>query len=84
MLDYIKESKPYHVKIREICRGRTRATEDTVDATTTISENMNITIDIGNGSRYDLALYDGNASANIDDGVYEQGFINTKISRKTI
>ena len=39
---------------------------------------MNITIDIGNGSRYDLALYDGNASANIDDGVYEQGSLIPK------
>ena len=80
VLDYIKESKPYHVKIREI--SRTRATEDTVDATTTISENMNITIDIGNGSRYDVALYDGNASTDIiDDGVYEQGSLIPKAGK---
>jgi len=72
VLEYVREAKPYHTKIREI--KRTYETSDSLTATTTISEKMNITLGFGNNkSRYDETLYDGNASTDIPDGDYEQG-----------
>ena len=71
VLEYVREAKPYHTKIREI--KRMYETADTMNATTTIDENMNITLDFGNNSRYDETLYDGNAATDITDGDYEQG-----------
>ena len=72
VLEYVREAKPYHVKIRET--KRMYGTSDSLTATTTISEKMNITLGFGNNkSRYDETLYDGNASTDIPDGDYEQG-----------
>ena len=71
VLEYVREAKPYHTKIREI--KRMYETADSMNATTTIDENMNITLDFGNNSRYDETLYDGNAATDITDGDYEQG-----------
>ena len=71
VLEYVREAKPYHTKIREIKRIHTTA--DSVNAATTIVENMNITLDFGNNSRYEETLYDGIATTDIPDGEYEQG-----------
>jgi hypothetical protein len=71
VLEYVKEAKPYHAKIREI--KRTHSTTESMNATTTIVENMNLTFDFGNNSRYDERLYDGIATTDIPDGEYEQG-----------
>lgn len=72
VLEYVREAKPYHAKIREI--KRMYGTADSLTATTTISEKMNITLGFGNDkSRYDETLYDGNAATDIPDGDYEQG-----------
>jgi hypothetical protein len=71
VLEYVREAKPYHTKIREIKRIHTTA--DSVNAATTIVENMNITLDFGNNSRYEETLYDGVATTDIPDGEYEQG-----------
>jgi hypothetical protein len=71
VLEYVREAKPYHVKIREI--KRMHSTAESFNATTTIVENMNITLDFGNNSRYEETLYDGIATTDIADGDYEQG-----------
>jgi hypothetical protein len=71
VLEYVREAKPYHVKIREI--KRIHSTAESLNATTTIDENMNITLDFGNNSRYEETLYDGIATTDIADGEYEQG-----------
>jgi hypothetical protein len=79
VLEYVREAKPYHVKIREI--KRIHSTAESINATTTIVENMNITLGFGttnaatgsNHSRYEETLYDGIATTNILDGDYEQG-----------
>lgn len=78
-IEYINETKPYHVKIREI--ERIYATEDNINANTDISENMNITLNFGNNSRYedltldggDYELLDPNNLDEIEDGTWEQG-----------
>jgi hypothetical protein len=79
VLEYVRETKPYHVKIREI--KRIHSTAESMNATTTIVENMNITLDFGNNSRYEETLYDGGdyetqtpgSFPDIADGEYEQG-----------
>jgi len=65
VLEYVREAKPYHVKIREIIR--TNATSDKLTASTTIDENMNLTLDFGKGdiSRYAESLIDGGTTGNI-------------------
>jgi hypothetical protein len=71
VLEYVREAKPYHVKIREI--KRIHSTAESMNATVTTEENMNIILDFGNNSRYEETLYDGIATTDIPDGEYEQG-----------
>jgi hypothetical protein len=79
VLEYVREAKPYHVKIREI--KRIHSTADSMNATATIIENMNLTLGFGttnpatgnNHSRYEETLYDGIATTDIPDGEYDQG-----------
>ena len=79
-IEYINETKPYHVKIREI--ERIHSTGDTANTNTTIKELMNITLDFGNNSRYEDQTLDGgdyeiiDSPENLDeigDGTWEQG-----------
>jgi hypothetical protein len=78
VLDYVRETKPYHTKVREITR--IIATSDKLTAATTIDEKMNLTFAFGQIgiSRYADALIDGGTTGNIpttdiSDGEYEQG-----------
>jgi len=81
VLEYVREAKPYHVKIREITR--TQSTSDKLTASTTIDENITQTIEFGKGgiSRYAEAVIDGgdyetstpSSFSDIPDGEYEQG-----------
>jgi hypothetical protein len=50
VLEYVREAKPYHAKIREI--KRINSATDSMVATTTIDEKMALTLDFGNNSRY--------------------------------
>jgi len=50
VVEYVREAKPYHAKIREIKRINT--TTDSITATTTIDEKMALSLDFGNNSRY--------------------------------
>jgi hypothetical protein len=56
VLEYIRETKPYHVKVREITR--THTTSDKFIASTSVVEKMNLTLDFGSHSRYADVLYD--------------------------
>ena len=85
VLEYVREAKPYHAKIREI--KRINSANDSMTATTTMEEKMAVTLDFGNNSRYLDPTYDGGNYAtqtprdleNIEDGDYEQGeFLRTK------
>jgi hypothetical protein len=79
ILSYVREAKPYHVKVREITR--TTATSDKLTVSTTIDEKMNITLDFGSNVRYAETLYDGgdyetsvpSSFTDITDGEYDQG-----------
>jgi hypothetical protein len=81
VLEYVREAKPYHVKVREITR--THSTSDKLTASTTIDEKMIQTIAFGKGgiSRYAEQLIDGgdydtsnpDSFSSISDGEYEQG-----------
>jgi len=79
VLEYVREAKPYHVKIREITRTNTLSDKATL--TTTIDEKMNLTLDFGSNSRYDENVIDGgdydtsdpSSFSSIADGEYEQG-----------
>jgi len=79
VLEYVREAKPYHVKIREITR--TTTTSDKLTAFTTSDERMNLTLGLGKPdgiSRYADSLIDGGTTGNIPTteisaGEYEQG-----------
>ena len=79
VLEYVREAKPYHVKVREITR--TNTTSDKLTASTSVEEKMNLTLDFGNNSRYEESLIDGGdyetqdptSFPSILDGEYEQG-----------
>jgi len=81
VLEYVREAKPYHVKIREITR--TNTTGEKIIASTTIDEEMIETIAFGKVgiSRYEESLIDGgdyetsdpDSFSSIVDGEYEQG-----------
>jgi len=79
VLEYVREAKPYHAKIREI--KRINSTTDSMTATTTIDEKLALTLDFGNNSRYLDSTLDGGDYAtstpssfdDIADGEYEQG-----------
>ena len=79
VLEYVREAKPYHVKVREITR--TNTTSDKLTASTSVEEKMNLTLDFGNNSRYEESLIDGGdyetqdptSFSSILDGEYEQG-----------
>ena len=57
VLEYVREAKPYHAKIREI--KRINSANDSMTATTTMEEKMAVTLDFGNNSRYLDPTYDG-------------------------
>ena len=57
VLEYVREAKPYHAKIREI--KRINSTTDSMTATTTIDERLALTLDFGNNSRYLDTTLDG-------------------------
>jgi hypothetical protein len=79
VLEYVREAKPYHAKIREI--KRINSTTDSMTATTTIDEKLALTLDFGNNSRYLDSTLDGgdyetstpSSFNDISDGEYEQG-----------
>ena len=81
VLEYVREAKPYHVKIREITR--TNTTGEKLIASTTIDEEMIEKIAFGKVgiSRYEESLIDGGDYDTSDpdsfdpiaDGEYEQG-----------
>ena len=64
ILEYIREAKPYHVKVREITR--TTATSDKAILAATVDEKMHLTLGFGEHSRYEETLYDGNTSGTAD------------------
>jgi hypothetical protein len=79
-IEYINETKPYHVKVRDI--ERIYSTNETANTKTTIAERMNITLNFGNNSRYEDQTFDGgdyeilSEPGNLDeigDGTWEQG-----------
>ena len=78
VLEYVREAKPYHVKVREITR--THSTSDKLTASTSVEEKMNLTFAFGSVgiSRYEDDLMDGGKhpsipATSIADGEYEQG-----------
>ena len=79
VLEYVREAKPYHTKIREI--KRLNSLSDSFLATTSAEQKMAVTLDFGNNSRYLDPTYDGGNYAtvtpanltHIADGEYEQG-----------
>ena len=64
ILEYIRETKPYHTKIREV--KRLNKTQDTAIVSTTIDENLNLTLDFGKASRYKKQgeVFDGGTTGN--------------------
>ena len=64
VLEYIRETKPYHAKVREI--KRLNNTSDKATVLTSITENMKLTLDFGKASRYkkDGEEYDGGTTGN--------------------
>ena len=78
VLEYVKEAKPYHAKIREI--KRVNSINESFLATTTIDEKLKLTLDFGNNSRYLDSTLDGGDYATsspssfntIADGEYDQ------------
>lgn len=71
ILEYIRETKPYHAKIRNI--KRLNQLSDTASVTMSAEEKLKMTLDFGEASRYGEAVYDGIATEDIADGEYEQG-----------
>ena len=71
ILEYVRETKPYHAKIREI--KRINKASDKAILTTTIDEKLKLTLDFGKASRYAEMVYDGISDTDIADGDYEQG-----------
>jgi hypothetical protein len=81
VLEYVREAKPYHVKIREITRTNTIG--EKLTASTTIDEEIIEKIAFGKVgiSRYEESLIDGgdydtsdpDLFDSIEDGEYEQG-----------
>ena len=65
ILEYIRETKPYHAKVREI--RRLNNTSDTAKIKTTIDENLKLTLDFGKASRYKKVgeTFDGGTTGNI-------------------
>jgi len=95
VLEYIRETKPYHAKIREV--KRMNNTSDTAIVTTTIDENLKLTLDFGKASRYKKhgEVFDGgttgNTPANTTDndvgshGDLEQGeFLRNRTTATTV
>ena len=78
VLEYIRETKPYHAKVREV--KRVNNTSDIAKTLTTIDENLKITLDFGKSSRYKKAgeVYDGGTTGSTpsnttDDDVGSHG-----------
>tara|TARA_R100000541_G_scaffold14755_1_gene24170 strand:+ start:62 stop:1111 length:1050 start_codon:yes stop_codon:yes gene_type:complete len=65
VLEYIRETKPYHAKVREV--RRVNNTSDIAKTLTTIDENLKITLDFGKASRYKKhgEIFDGGTTGNI-------------------
>ena len=64
ILEYIRETKPYHAKIREI--KRLSKTSDRANVSTSIDEKINLTLDFGKASRYKKhgEVFDGGTTGN--------------------
>ena len=80
IIEYITEAKPYHTKIRT--KQRIYGKEEIINSLVSIEENMHLTLDFGNHSRYidaeileggDEKIIDADNYPDIEDGTWEQG-----------
>ena len=75
MLDYINETKPYHVKVRNVKSKYTL--EDDIISDVSEERHIEITMDFGNNSRYKLNVLSGEGNDNIADATTGENITTT-------